>query len=1217
MADDNSGGNSGGWFPNLNNLLLILLAGTLLIGQQAYHESRPSKPDAKPAIADVDARLWQDPFEAVKQYIEKNPKSVEGDGKDRLQNLQKDIEAKLKLGNDDKGGELNVLAVMLPGAPYYEDGEIRRRLRYAALSGFNAALRYTPENPNYINFFKIAKNDQTLPEQHVAYEWMTYKPDNKLPPVLILWLDNDKFRGKPHQLLVKLLKRVQNAKNTQKPITFKVNVLGPYDSDNLQDMVREFGKTNIANHKDLSLNFYSPSASVQDSSLLKDIPGLNESFEEDNGLILTHPEYFLFFRELYGDQCKPTSMQLFSTCAASPPELFCIGIPKEPYFLDTIYVSVQSSLPFPVSAYNFFANYLGRMLTLENLPIYSNLQQFFKQKGGLNFLRVNSSDQHLAVAIKQELFKRGIAVGENSRVLLLSEWDTLYGLHLPDTFAAELIKPFPENGTKNYPLLNKCTRDGNEEAKYNETDKLQDGGQIYDENIQCVFRFSYLRGLDGEKAKSGDKPTPSGSKNDAKDKNGQPRNGENLEDAEGDSQFDYVRRMANQIAELDEHIKKDKKLAAHAIQVIGILGSDVYDKLLILEAMHDKFPDAMFFTNGLDARFLHPEDYKWARNLLLASTFDLTLDRQLQRDIPPFRDSTQTAYFLATEMAIAGIAKDDPVVGGYWRLPDEYKYFFTNQLDLQEDFDKLLMYPRVKEVGRTRFSDVSFNPTPNSVTGLPKIHPNLSDKQGNGLELHKLEIILKILKYLSLGIIIISSLYYFRISHDYLSSLNGFLFILFMLLVCFFVPHIVRLLINKSGSWITQGYGLLSLLFFIGLIYLIVIALLAIYNNSIENAFNDILNSPSNGNKEKKQKKLSDFIFTLSIIFIVFVGWWLFWVTQPTATEWLNGGEQYSFSEGISMWPTEGLRLIALVVTSYLIIDVYRFWGIPKWLTTHKIDKLEKSNFYGCKPLILWVEWWNTKSRMSRPMIMAILFFYIGMLSVYSFGMPNIPHRGEAMFFLDHVLMRGLLVPAYALLLFLVVDAVNHAVVLVDKSFPHEDKPDERTEWPREIRRFYAQKLAIGENELHEWVSMRFVNELTEGIYRIIGYPLIVCVIIVVARSTYFDNWHMPIALKVIIGFSLGMLIFCDYRLKGKADEARSSALKWLRQRVVYCNGLKSDSSRNKGPQLEKLIGMIENSENVVYQSFFQRPIFRNSLLIVVALLADSVDYTGIASKLF
>ena len=718
MADDNSGGNSGGWFPNLNNLLLILLAGTLLVGQQAYHESRPSREPAKPAIADVDARLWQDPFEAVKQHIEKNPESDKGDGTGKLQNLHKDIEAKLNKGEhcerEGDCGELNVLAVMLPGAPYYEDGEIRRRLRYAALSGFNAALRYTPEDPNHISFFNITKDHKAppspesagvspaapvdLPEQHVAYEWMTYKPEVNLPPVLILWLDNDKFRGKPYELLVKLLTRVQTANDPQKPIKFKVKakVLGPYDSDNLQDMVREFRKTKVADHKSPSLSFYSPSASVQDSSLLEGIPGLNESFQENYNLILKNTKNFWFFGNSYLDQCKPRSLPSPSECAASPPKPFSIPISKEPTFLN---------------------------------PIYNNLQHYFsvKSEGHLNFVRVNSSDQHLAVAIKQELFKRGVTVGDNSRVLLLSEWDTLYGLHLPDTFAAELINPFPEHGPKNYPLSNTCTKQGEGEAVYDDWGNLQDWSQIYDEEFQCVFRFSYLRGLDGEKAKSGGKPTSSSSKSDDKDKNGQSGSRVKLEDAEGDSQFDYVRRMANQIAELDQRIRNENKLTAHAIQAIGILGSDVYDKLLILEAMHDKFPDAIFFTNGLDARFLHPEDYKWARNLLLASTFDLTLDRPLQRDIPPFRDSTQTAYFLATEMALASMAKTNPVMYGhllfgqyskdnkYCEVNDnkdckEYKEFISQAFGSQEEFDKLLMYPRIKEVGKTRFSDISFNP---------------------------------------------------------------------------------------------------------------------------------------------------------------------------------------------------------------------------------------------------------------------------------------------------------------------------------------------------------------------------------------------------------------------------------------------------------------------------------------------------------------------------
>jgi hypothetical protein len=52
--------------------------------------------------------------------------------------------------------------------------------------------------------------------------------------------------------------------------------------------------------------------------------------------------------------------------------------------------------------------------------------------------------------------------------------------------------------------------------------------------------------------------------------------------------------------------------------------------------------------------------------MIIASSFRLTLNNFLQRDIPPFRDSIQTAFFLATEMALV---KQDSKVS----IKQEYK----------------------------------------------------------------------------------------------------------------------------------------------------------------------------------------------------------------------------------------------------------------------------------------------------------------------------------------------------------------------------------------------------------------------------------------------------------------------------------------------------------------------------------------------------------------
>ena len=69
-------------------------------------------------------------------------------------NIQDTIERKIS-GNDLK--TIDVLAVMLPGDPYFEDSENRRKVRYAVLSGFNAALRYMPEDHSHIHFFYLKK----------------------------------------------------------------------------------------------------------------------------------------------------------------------------------------------------------------------------------------------------------------------------------------------------------------------------------------------------------------------------------------------------------------------------------------------------------------------------------------------------------------------------------------------------------------------------------------------------------------------------------------------------------------------------------------------------------------------------------------------------------------------------------------------------------------------------------------------------------------------------------------------------------------------------------------------------------------------------------------------------------------------------------------------------------------------------------------------------
>ena len=127
-----------------------------------------------------------------------------------------------------------------------------------------------------------------------------------------------------------------------------------------------------------------------------------------------------------------------------------------------------------------------------------------------------------------------------------------------------------------------------------------------------------------------------------------------LERPVGTGQFDYAQRLADRI-ERDMAASAEEDNNQNPVAAIGILGSDAYDALLILQAMRDRFPGAVFFTTDLDSRLVYADEYRWTRNLVTASHYGLELYGLLQRDVPPFRSSYQTSAYFATLQAVGHV----------------------------------------------------------------------------------------------------------------------------------------------------------------------------------------------------------------------------------------------------------------------------------------------------------------------------------------------------------------------------------------------------------------------------------------------------------------------------------------------------------------------------------------------------------------------------------
>ncbi|TAJ35021.1 MAG: hypothetical protein EPO64_00280 [Nitrospirae bacterium] len=320
------------------------------------------------------------------------------------------------------------------------------------------------------------------------------------------------------------------------------------------------------------------------------------------------------------------------------------------------------------------------------------------QGAGVEFIPTIGSDEELFHILIKELSLRGVNVGRDP-IVLIGEWDTAYGRALPVEFRAVACFEAVSNPDIKMPGnedISKKRQEFCDTLPHAIENQVRNYDQWHELDMK-VERFSYLRGLDGmtsgESKESNGQGQSGGKERRKKEENGSQMDIENLERPEGQSQLDYVRRLAFRIKEKAKNVK-----------AIGILGTDVYDESLILQALRQDFPKVIFFATDLDARRLHASEYKWTRNMIIASHFGLQLHEKIQRDVPPFRDSYQTSAFFAVLRALDHIRPSSQ---------DGYK------VDLTDEEFSTKIPARLYEVGKNGVIELS---RASSKDGRPTIH---------------------------------------------------------------------------------------------------------------------------------------------------------------------------------------------------------------------------------------------------------------------------------------------------------------------------------------------------------------------------------------------------------------------------------------------------------------------------------------------------------------
>src|ERR1700730_1506932 len=279
MAEDSS--NPLGLPPSVWIAVIVGVAGVFALNQHPFLDVRPADPTAPvyrhtpSEDQDVEARLWEDPLgaaaaakvrddreaaAAVRKDAETPPppnSEVSAASHDhtmkRLRTLLKD--------NAEHVDNVLVLAAMVPGEPYADAIEKRRRIRYAVLAGLHR-VNFVPVNSErvgYISLARLYRGEPSPGHDIAAYEWL--KPDDTVAGqqrrVLILWLDQDGFRTRPLWHFQKLMDDIDpepavksagdseiaaTTDHTGSGLKLTTAILGPADSDGLLAMREELCK---------------------------------------------------------------------------------------------------------------------------------------------------------------------------------------------------------------------------------------------------------------------------------------------------------------------------------------------------------------------------------------------------------------------------------------------------------------------------------------------------------------------------------------------------------------------------------------------------------------------------------------------------------------------------------------------------------------------------------------------------------------------------------------------------------------------------------------------------------------------------------------------------------------------------------------------------------------------------------------------------------------
>lgn len=1100
--------------------LLVLMASAFYISTSPLKSSRPKAPSDLDSVLTerdtVEARLWQDPLKVALIHEKTdhgggiNQTDTESNSyppEHRVSKLRDRISGIVQDAKDERLKDPNigpacrekptvhVLLTIVRDGTFAEDHERRLRNRYAMLSALHLS-DFSAEDSIHIQYFKLPWPEDSELERNIR--------DKKIPKIDKNASDENygslivPYEWFLREKLYPIIKTENEQKSDQdnrydRHDRYVVIIWLPESAFSHKPLIRLAQIIDAVGHKtnaDVRFDVIGPSYSGTLRTMINEIDEIHELREQAANEEAGHEKKCVVDVEL-----MLNDLTIFSPWSTASPALLVRDLKD---------VKFDKKLEFG--------------------GLYGIIPKKF-EKIKVKFIRTIGSDDLLTKTLIEELNRRGLKLVKNKgRVELISEWDTFYGQTFPLTFATmlECMKKVDSKGNLDWVEYAKKLHD-----------KMAVRGSFEGPNNICTY--SYIRGVDGQLP--GKEPAREEKSADPEKSESKWAYSTNLELPIGTGRLDYVRRLAQDIAEEHRHLLTG---SANGRTAIGVVGSDVYDKLIILHALRERFNNAIFFLTDLDARLLHNDQIKWTRNSIVVSNFDLTLGENYQcrahqgnkprykkpNSTPPFRDNYQTALFFACRIAM-GLEKHQV----------DKNNVRIKLRDNPEEIKRMIKSPRIFEIGRGCAVNMSMDNL--------EIHPKRQ-------MLVSFKDFFKVIGWIILAIIC-GILFLLQVS----STMREIVF----------APKSQQRAVTNPGSvdkdknklekppktkpaWHVRMIKNTALF-----IVLFVVLVGVDHYQAGGEPF-----SLRKGTSIWPGEILRLAVIILSVYFLA-----------KSLKDLKDNEDKLRTDFKLERQQNNSNRQTGTLWKRFK--SQWRGLFCLKWTTRDTINAQK-----------LWSEYLDLgdkRDRFYRSIMMGVAYMGVCGIMMYIFGTPMSPYRGSISWVVNWVLLILSVLSMVFVMLF-VVDATHLCLRFIQKL------RGKTTEWPAPVISYFETNQNKAPDGLAEWLDIKLIASHTEVVGRMIYYPFILLLIMIASRNTLFDNWDFPVSLIIVLLLYFLQPLICAIILRREAEKARRESLHRLQKDL-----LKEIASDQKQfvKQIEEMIADIKSIRQGAFSSFMENPV--------------------------